>query len=86
MRGIDGERFDARVPLGRHFRVSLYKGFFPPHGYHGKRGVDGKRFSRGLPHPATLGVAAHANDGGGAILLAHIAHTGGQERASTPRS
>jgi hypothetical protein len=26
MRGSDGERFDARVPLGRHFRVPLYRG------------------------------------------------------------
>src|ERR1035438_867780 len=31
MRGSDGKRFDARVPLGRHFSLfSRYIGFFHP--------------------------------------------------------
>jgi hypothetical protein len=35
MHGGHGKRFDARVPLGRHFALSSrYKGHFPSHGHH----------------------------------------------------
>ena len=48
MRGSDGKRFDARVPLGRHFPLSSrykLKSFFHPMAPTGRHGVDGRRLS-----------------------------------------
>ena len=46
MRGSDGKRFDARVPLRRHFPLSRdIRGFFDLTATTGRCGVDGGHFS-----------------------------------------
>ena len=90
MRGSDGKRFDARVPLGRHFPLSRdIRGFFDPTATTGRRGVDGGHFSGSCRLDEGRRPGGARRDGSGyrrrLLLLAHVARPLAQERALAGR-
>ena len=61
MRGSDGKRFDARVPLGRHFPLSrVIRGFFDAMATGGKHGVDGVDSSGAVVSACSIGMRTRA--------------------------